>query len=255
MLLSLEFRQKYDSSFYTISALDNHILSCINLYKFDEAEELCNRLILAEGNVKLYYNLAFVWGNLRKWMLCIISGKFEKGLKELNKTNAAIFDLLQTNQESPGMRAVRAYYMLQATVLFCNQKYLESWMCLNESLHLLRQNTHNMPDVLMLQMMIQLELGNYMLLKNMAKQSAIKLSKQDNHDYTFQLLIDFFKKASASNSRSLAATSLLEFESYRKKTGRSAEELFSILPYTSWLESKTTNVSLAVILKKRIAKK
>lgn len=253
--LSMDFRKKGDSSFYTISALDNHILSCISMNKFDEAESLCNLMIVAEDDMMLYYNLAFVWGNLRKWMIYIVSGNFEKGFKEMNKTSEEILQIISANQEAPGMRATRAYYMLRAVMLFCNKKYLECWMCLNESLNLLRQNSHNMPDVLMLQMMVQLELGNYSLIKNMAVLSGKKLNTSLEELNTYRVLIDFFKKVNAENISQTALLTLQILEKERKVNGKQTDYLFSILPYTCWLESKKTTTSLEALVKRQIGKK
>ena len=128
-------------------------------------------------------------------------------------------------------------------------------MCLNESLNLLRQNSHNMPDVLMLQMMVQLELGNYSLIKNMAVLSGKKLNTSLEELNTYRILIDFFKKVNAENISQTALLTLQILEKERKVNGKQTDYLFSILPYTCWLESKKTTISLEALVKRKIGKK
>jgi hypothetical protein len=70
------FKDKHDASFNIIPILSNHILNCIALKKYVEAELLSNKMIAAEAKVKLYYDLAFTWGNLYKWTSYFHTGRF-----------------------------------------------------------------------------------------------------------------------------------------------------------------------------------
>jgi hypothetical protein len=237
LLLSVDFRKKHDSSFNTFSAFDNHILSCIDSNQFEEALQFCNKMISSENNFTLNYNIAFVWANLRKWMIYTISGQYELGLKEMNKTNLQVFNLLNSHQDAPGLRAVRAYYIVRSLLLFSNKKYLDCWMCLNESFHVLKQNMTNIPGILMLQLMTQLEMGNYPLLKNMATQADKKIKSPNKQTDIFYQLINFFKKVNDQNIGDLSKETIKQM----RASGNENEGLFGLFPYKNWFESKVSN--------------
>jgi hypothetical protein len=231
---SKEFRKNNDSSFYAIAAFDNHILSYIDAKQFDQGIELCNEMIAAEGNVMLYYNIAFVWGNIRKWMLYIISEQYDVGLKQMNENNSAVLKLLDLKQDAPGYRAVRAYVIIRSVLLFCNRKYLDCWMTLNESFHVLKQNQSHTSDILILQMMTQLEMGNYSLLKKMAQDASKKIDAKSNNHKVQNILIDFFKKVDGYNIQ------MAKKEAYQEliKLDEPNASLFGLLKYQTWLKEK-----------------
>lgn len=232
--LSKDFRKNNDSSLYTISAFDNHILSCVEMKQFEEGLAFCDEMIASEGSMMLYYNLAFVWGNIRKWMIYIEAEQYPLGLKAMNETNAEVLKLLQSKQDAPGLRAIRAYYIIRSVLLFCNKKYLDCWMCLNESFHVLKQNMSNTSDILILQLMTQLEMGNFSLLKNMAQHAAKKIDSTSSNYQTHAILINFFKKVTANNITSAKKELLQELI----KSGASETNLFGLLKYQTWLSEK-----------------
>lgn len=229
---SKDFRKTNDSSFYAIAAFDNHILSCIDMKQFDQGIALCDEMIASEDSVMLYYNLAFVWGNIRKWMIYIVSEQYEIGLKEMNNNNDLVFKLLDSKQDAPGFRAVRAYYIIRFVLLFCNKKYVECWMCLNESSLVLKQNQSHTPDILILQLMAQLEMGNYSLLKNMAQQASKKIDSKSSQYQTYAILIDFFKKVKTTNIKIAKKETLRELT----RQGEAEASLFGLLKYKTWLK-------------------
>lgn len=230
--LSKDFRKNNDSSLYTIASFDNHILSCIEMKQYDEGIAFCDEMIASEGNMMLYYNLAFVWGNIRKWMIYIVAEQYNLGLKAMFDNNTEVFSLLHSKQDAPGLRAIRAYYIIRSVLFFCNRKYLECWMCLNESFHVLKQNMSNTSDILILQLMTQLEMGNYSLLKNMAQQAAKKIDIKSSNYNTHAILINFFKKVTAKNIISAKKETLEEL----KNSGASTANLFRLLQYQNWLK-------------------
>ena len=73
-----QFRSRHDASFNIVPVLSNHIVNCIELQKFTEAENLCNRMMANEAKVQLYYDLAFTWGNLYKWTSYFHTAQFKK---------------------------------------------------------------------------------------------------------------------------------------------------------------------------------
>ncbi len=225
------FRKKHDPSFNAFSAFDNHILSCIDAKEFDKAIHYSNEMIASVDKMSLNYNISFVWGNLRKWMTYLIAEKYETGLKSMNQNNEAVLNLLSTTQEAPGLRAVRAYYILRAMLFFCNKKYLECWLCLNDSFHLLKQNQTNTPDMLILQLMTQLEMENYSLLKNMTSQANKKIKLQSSSKNSHSILLHFFMKVTPENKISLKKQTWLELE----KANAQKENLFDLIPFKKWL--------------------
>jgi tetratricopeptide (TPR) repeat protein len=238
MRLSDVFRKKHDSSFYNISALDNHILSCINLGKFDEAEAICDQLIASEKKVMLYYHIAFIWGNLRKWMIYIGSGQFEKGLLQMQRSEAEVLATLNSRTDPSGTRAKRVFCILKITMLFCNAKYLDCWLCLNDSFSILKQNKDNVPSVLLLQMMSQLELGNYLLLKDMAKRTAKVFKSYGNTVGAYDILVGFFLNVTPATVQRDAQKALAEIQKEVELNGGIEAMLFDLISCSLWLESK-----------------
>lgn len=234
VILSKDFRTNNDSSLYTISAFDNHILSCIDMKQYNQGVAFCNEMIASEGSVMFYYNLAFVWGNIRKWMIYIVSEQYSVGLEEMNNNNSTVLELLNTKQDAPGLRAMRAYYIIRCVLLFCNKKYLDCWMCLNESFHALKKNLTNAPEILILQLMTQMEMGNYSLLKNMAQQASKKIDINSTQYQAHAVLIDFFKNATVDNVL-IAKKEVLQ---KLTKLGAADALLFGLLQYQTWLKAK-----------------
>lgn len=234
VILSKDFRKNNDSSFYTISAFDNLILSCIDTKQYDVAITYCNEMIASEGSVMLYYNLAFVWGNIRKWMIYIVAGQYTLGLKEMNASNQEVIQLLNAQQDAPGLRAVRAYYIIRAVLFFCNKKYLDCWLCLNESFNTLKQNISNTPDILLLQLMTQFEMGNYSLLKNMAQQASKKIDLASEKYASHAILIRFFKRVNEKNKQAEKKVTLADLAKLPSK----GNNLFGLLQFHGWLEEK-----------------
>ena len=250
MLLSDVFRKNHDSSFYNISALDNHILSCINLGKFDEAEVACDKLISSERKVMLYYHIAFVWGNLRKWMIYIGSGQFEKGMLQMEKAETEVLAILNSGTDPSGSRAKRVFYILKITMLFCNAKYLECWLCLNEAFSILKQNKDNVPSMMILQMMSQLELGNHLLLKDMAKRTAKVFSAYGNMSTTYGALVSFFLNVTPATVQRDAQKALAGIQKEIGSSGVNDAVMFDLLSCTLWLESKAEGKLFADVCKR-----
>lgn len=240
-----EFRSGTDSSYYVLTVMNNHILNCIDTHRFEEAERLCDRMIADETKMKLFYQQAFVWGNLRKWMIYINSGQFTKGLAELQKADEEMILLLKPESIAVGLRALGAYYSTKLILLFGNQKYEECWKCLQESHSMLSQSKLFVPDLLMLEMMIQLEFGNFALLPGMAAKAQKKIGPI-NHRH--KLLIRFFKKVSAATVQQQAETTWAEMAKLSEPHTAFLAAL-QLLLYEYWLKTKFSGKSLEELIR------
>lgn len=246
------FRGKHDTSYNVIPVISNHIVNCLALGKYTEAEQLCTKMISAEAKVRLHYDLAFTWGNLYKWTAYFSTGKFEKGLNEIETTRHEMLKLYDSVSDNLRLRGARVYDKIKIMYLFANQKFGECWLFIHDSMSTLKHDTDATADILMVQMMVQLELGNFEFLKGMAQKAEKKLSAQRTCFKDYEPLIRFFKLVTAGNSNKLALQVLQEM-----KTHHTAQSLkvFGLLGYGCWLESKCSTKTLQELMKREASKK
>jgi ribosomal protein S19 len=235
--LALNFRDERDSSYYCVVALDNHILICVDLKKFDEALDCCNRLLSSELKLPLYQNIAYVWGTLRKCIVFLLMGDAYEALQLIRENERKLLLILSVKGQAPGERALRAFYIIKLVLLFANKKHKECWIYLNSILSILNHNKTNIPNLEILQLMIQFELGNFELLKNMAGRASKKISKISPQNQVFKMLLDFFAEVTHENSSELLKNLEKALKENEKAKGSASSYCFGIFSYLEWIRT------------------
>lgn len=235
--LSNKFKRENDSSYYDVVSIDNHILICIDTEKYDEALEYCQKLIQQRKALSLYHEIGFVWGVIRKSMVYIIMGNAPKAIEFLEDKESQLLQILNIKNQAPGVRAYRAYIITKLCALFINKRYREAWLFLNKHSSDLAQNKSNIPNIEMMQLLIQYEMGNYDLLQSMVRRAQTQVRKIEGDDSPLLHYLNFFKQASQYKGPNLGlikkTISSMEKNAASKVTG-----CFGLLAYYDWLKSK-----------------
>lgn len=229
-----------------ISVLNNHIISCGRLMKIEEVKEVLIKLrnitpITTDDAVKIHRQYY-----MNKFRLCIASGEFEEGLKELKRHLKEIekYDEKQFHKDN--------FYLQYFCIYFGNNDFESALKCLNEWLDMSggveRKDLQSLARILNL--IIHYELGNTMLMDSLIRSTYRFLNKESKLSIIEKKIITFIKEASSPQSRKEKKQALeklkSEFEGLSRQPGYSIFGLFDI---ESWLDSKIKEVPFAQVVK------
>ncbi len=232
-----------------ISALSNHVVSCGRLEKIEEVRATLDKLIKVkpinlDDEVKIhqqYYN--------NKFRLCIATGEFEEGKKELQKH-------LETIEKFDRQHFSKSEFYFQYFYLnFGAGDFEKALDCLNDWLKLPdtveRKDLQSLARILNL--IIHFELGNTVLLDSLLRSTQRYLRKEDRLSAFEQKMMQFIREAGKPHSkkekRAALETLKLDFERLPKSPS------FGMFDLISWLESKISGKPFAAVVRDAFRKK
>jgi tetratricopeptide (TPR) repeat protein len=239
---------KEDVSEY-ISALNNHIISCGWLERYDEVRQTLDKLIkvkpiTTDDRVKIHRQYY-----MNKFRLCISTGEFEEGmtalrrhLKEMGKFDKKLF-----NKNS--------FFLQYFCIYFGVGNFEKALDSLNEWLKVMagsieRKDLQSLARVLNL--IIHYELGHTILLDSLLRSTYRYLNKENRLSEFERKMMGFIKDAGKPHTKKEMRQTLealkKDFEHLSQSPSYGVFELFDII---SWLESKISGRTFAEVVKER----
>ena len=238
---------KEDVSEY-ISALNNYIVSCGMLGKYQEVQKTLEKLakvkpVTIDDELKIhrqYYNNMF--------RLCITTGNFSRGKMELEK------HLKEIEKFDKKVFLKSDFYFQYFCIYFGNEDYetalnnLNEWLGTSKGVE--RKDLQSLARILNL--IIHYELGNTMLLDSLLRSTYRFLNKENRLSELERKFMNFIKEASKPQSKRETQEALKtlkqDFESLSKLPSYKIFDLFDI---NSWLESKISRKSFAEVVQEK----
>jgi hypothetical protein len=212
------------------------------LGKYDEIRSLCDQLLKDETNIQMYNNMAFSNVNFIRIALYYRDGEFSNGLSEiLGPRIAPMLDLLKSKSSVLAL----GFQELKIVLLFANGKYRECWIALQEMRGELKKDKSTIASIMMLELMIQTEMGNFRLLPAMVKKAEKELISLKLMKEHYRLLLSFFKEVSIYNLQKKAALTLKQLKKIQADSHTMLPRVFGFGRYDLWLETKLTAKTLA----------
>lgn len=239
---------KEDVSEY-ISALNNHIISCGRLSKVDEVRETLDKLnkvkpITADDEVKIHRQYF-----MNKFRLCISTGEFEEGGRELRR------HLKAAEKFDQQLFIKNSFYLQYFCIYFGNGDFQNALDSLNEWISLMsgsveRKDLQSLSRTLNL--IIHYELGNNMLLDSLLRSTYRYLNKANRLSEFERKMMNFIREAGKPHSRKemqqILETLKQDFEELSRQPSYGVFDLFDII---AWLESKINGKPYAEVVKER----
>ena len=247
MLLSQKFRKFHDESFNVVPWVSGHIVSCNALKKYDEMSALCDQLLKDETNIGMYNDLAFSNVNFIRILLYYYTGDFAKGLSEIMEEK--ITPMLDLNKSKSNILAL-GFQKLKIALLFANQKFQESWLALQAMHAELKRDKSAVGELVMFEMMIQTEIGNYRSLPDMAKRAEKKLADLGLSEDYYGIMLSFFKQVTQQSMNENAGLALQKLKDSRAGQNIRMPEIFGLVKYHQWLEAKKDGKTLSEVARK-----
>lgn len=238
---------KEDVSEY-ISVLSNHAVSCGRFEKFGEVRETLDKLlkinpITADDALKIhrqYFN--------NKFRLCIVSGEFEEGLRELERH---LKEMRKFNQE---IFQKNTLYFQYFYIYFGNGdfekalNYLNDWLGLSVGVE--RKDLESLARILNL--IIHYELGNTMLLDSLIRSTQRFLTKENRLLELEKKFINFIREAGRPQSKGEIKKAFETLQSDFERLSQSPiYNIFDMFDLDAWLESKISSRTFAEVVKSK----
>lgn len=241
---------KEDVSEY-IAALSNHTISCGMLEKFEKVRETLDKLkkvrpITADDAVKIhrqYFN--------NKFRLCIVSGEFEEGAKELQ---IHLREVEKFDQEIFQKSDLQFQYFY---IHFGNGNYEKALNSLNDWLGLSvgveRKDLESLARILNL--IIHYELGNTMLLDSLIRSTQRFLTKENRLLELEKRFITFVREAGRPQSKRELKKAFEDLhEDFERLSQLPTYRTFNLFDFDSWLKSKISGRTFAEEVKNKFMK-
>lgn len=245
--LSSRFRKTADASFGDVGMQYVHATNTMHLHRFEEAIEVADQMMRNEEKARLYYPLAFVRGNLVKLNCLFHLSRIREAVEMMKQVEKELIKIcLQFSNDTD----LRHFYFIKLTLLLCNKQYSECWVTAHDLdvRKLLESSEWLYADYLFLELILQFEMGNFEIIQSRIKKVTAELKKRSVNDFTFNALLQLFKKADASNARKLCQTTVALLEKEYAAQKAVPRTMFSKLSYLHWLQSKSTGRSLENLL-------
>lgn len=251
LMESKSFLFKEDVSEY-ISALNNHIISCGTLKKYTEVRETLDKLIAVkpltqDDSVKIqrqYY--------MNKFRLCITSGEFDEGLRELKKHLKSIKNL------DKNLFNKNTFYLQYFYIYFGSEDYNRALNILNEWMHVMsgsveRKDLQSLARVLNL--IIHYELGNTVLLDSLIRSTYRYLNKENRLSEIEKTFINFIKEAAQPKTKKQNKQALEQLKSKFEGLSKLPDHgIFNFFDVNAWIESKISGKSFAETIRAKFQK-
>ncbi len=238
---------KEDVSEY-ISALNNHIISCGWLAKYDEVRQTLDKLIrvkpiTTDDQLKIHRQYY-----MNKFRLCISTGEFEEGMAALHRHLKEVrkFDKQQFSKSN--------FYLQYFCIYFGVGDYenalnaLNDWLQLSGSVE--RKDLQSLARILNL--IIHYELGNTILLDSLLRSTYRYLNKENRLSEFEHKMMAFIKDAGKPHTKKEMRQTLEALKKDLEHLSQSPSYgVFELFDINSWLESKISRRSFAEVVKDR----
>jgi hypothetical protein len=235
IMAAKDFKTNSDSSYNDIAAVNNYLVTLTDYGKFEETLTLCDQLLKEKHFHQSYFNLIVVRCIVFKNIALIHLGKFNEALHFINSNE---YDFIRAVAFTHDSVKERTFAFQKVMVLFLNKQYAEAWKAIhavNKKLALYNFNI-GYADLTMLELMTQLMMQNFDLLKNMSAKYKKEFAKHKIESFTYRVLLDFFQKASPITFREKAQIALGKLNSYYVENKKFPRKAFVLIRYTYWLE-------------------
>ncbi|MBI5914251.1 MAG: hypothetical protein HY842_02670 [Bacteroidetes bacterium] len=235
-----------------ISALSNHVISCGRLGKVAEVRQTLNQLIkvkpiTADDEVKIHRQYY-----MNKFRLCISTGEFEEGAKELKRH-------LKGVERLDKAQFIKSNFYFQYFCIYFGTGNFEAalnslndWLKMSESVE--RKDLQSLARILNL--IIHYELGNTMLLDSLLRSTYRYLNKANRLSDFERKMMNFIREAGKPHLKKemqqILETLKQDFEDLSRQPSYGVFDLFDII---SWLESKISGKVYAEVVKERFRQK
>lgn len=231
-----------------ISALNNHVISCGRLGRVDEVRQTLDKLIKVkpitdDDEVKIHRQYY-----MNKFRLCISTGEFEEGGRELKKHLKALerLDKEQFTKSNFFFQYFCIYFGISNFEEALNS--LNDWFKMSESVE--RKDLQSLARILNL--IIHYELGNTMLLESLLRSTYRYLNKANRLSEFERKMMNFIREAGKPHSKremqEILETLKQDFEELSRQPSYGVFDLFDII---AWLESKINGKTFAEVAKER----
>lgn len=235
-----------------ISILNNHIVSCGQLEKYEEVRHYLEKLkniepITKDDALKIHrqYYLA-------KFRLCISSGAFEEGLEALKNHEAESLDFEKFFFEKNTFFFHYFLIYFGANNYEKALQYLHEW--LNMPRNIERQDLQSLARVLNL--IIHFEMKNDILLESLLRSTERFLRKRNVYRFE-KLMVQFIKNSRKMLHKSEIKQGLQNLQAELKQLMQLPEEaqLIKMFDFESWLESKLSGKLFKDIVREKFKAK
>lgn len=229
------FKQTADSSYNDIEAISSYLVVLGDYNMFKELIELCDKLLQQSRYSQSHYQQLFVRCIIAKSGALVHLGRFEEDLYCLQQNEVAFYAAADFNHDLVKQTVFAARKLLS---LFLNKKYHDAWLAIQEFQRkaVSKNFVISYADLKMLEIMTQLMLGNFNLIKSMAVRTQKQFAKLNIHSFTYEALLFFFILANSENYKAEAKKILGELNSYYASKKKFHRKAFGVLRYTYWLE-------------------
>ncbi|MEO1258319.1 MAG: hypothetical protein AAFZ15_05965 [Bacteroidota bacterium] len=232
---------KEDVSEY-ISVLNNYIISCGRMKKFDEIEIALNKLkkvepITADDEVKIHRQYY-----LNKLKLCITSGEFSEGAMEMKNhlKEARKFDQAQFLKNN--------FYSYYFNICFGIGDYDEALTWINKWLMLPDSSDMNDLQSLgrLLNLIVNFEVGNMILLESLIRSTERYLKSENRLSALEKRIISFIKsfRQPLSKKEKKEAYKKLRSDLHELSTGQN-KGISAFFNFDAWVASKISGKGFA----------
>ena len=231
-----------------ISALNNHMVSCGRVGRLNEFRETLEKLkkvkpITNDDAVKIHRQ--YYQGKFR---LCINTGEFEEGLRELQR------HLREVKKLDAQQFIKNTFYLQYFCIYFGSGDYEKALDSLNDWLKLSggveRKDLQSLARILNL--IIHFELGNTMLLESLLRSTYRYLTKENRLSEFERKIMEFIREAGKPHSkkemRQLFENLKHDFEQLSQSPSFGVFQLFDLM---SWLDSKISGKTFAGVVRER----
>ena len=237
-----------------ISAINNHLISCGQLKKYDEVvgnllkmKGLCP---ISEDDKMKIHELYY----MNKFILCIRKGDFKSGLEELENHKSEA-----DKHESISFVQVNFYFQY-FKIYFGSEDYENALLYLNEWLNqpknVERKDLQALSRVLNL--LVHYEMGNTMLLDSLLR-STVRYLKKEKRIYQFESYIMSFFRDTVSKphtKKGLKQRMELLSEQFNSLLQSPREaRMMQLFDFPAWIESKISGESFGEAIARRFEEK
>lgn len=229
-----------------ISALNNHIISCGRLRRFEEVKQTLEKLrsvkpLTRDDEAKIhrqYYQ--------NKFRLCINSGDFEEGLHALEAHLREVqkFDPFQFHKGN--------FYLQYFCIYFGAGRYEKALDALNDWLKLEgtveRRDLQSLARILNL--IIHYELGNDLLLNSLLDSTRRYLRREQRLSEFEAGIMAFIRLLQRPIHKEEKLRALEALQQSFEKLSPAERGVFELFDVMAWIESKATGKSFAEVVKR-----
>lgn len=243
---------KEDVSEY-ISAINNHVISCGNLEKLDEVRlnlEKLKSIKPLTGDDQLKIHRQYFMNIFR---LCIETGDFERGLKELESHQKEIQKFEKAAFEKGN------FYFQYFTIYFANGafdlalEYLNQWLNMPKNVE--RQDLQALARVLNL--LIHFEMRNYVLLQSLIRSTKRYLTRE-KRIYRFETdIMEYLNQIDEVTGKKKQKQLLEKLLAQLNTLEKSPEEanMMRYFNFKAWVKSKIEQISFSEAVQKDFRKR